>query len=76
MILVGDTVVIDVVETGNVEDDYYTLQYNGKYGEVKAKLANEVCEVTVDGVERPCYFYEYELTKRQRPAVTKRGKRK
>lgn len=67
MILVGDTVIVDVIETGEVEDDFYCLQYNGKYGEVTA-VKGEVCTVQIDGVERPCYFYEYELTKRQRPA--------
>lgn len=73
MILVGDTVIVDVVETGNAEDDYYCGMYNGKYGNVTAKMQNDVCEVQVDGVERPCYFYEYELTKRQRPAKGKKG---
>jgi hypothetical protein len=75
MILVGDTVIVDVVETGDPEDDYYCGLYNGKYGNVTA-IKGSVCTVEIDNVERPCYFYEYELTKRQRPAVTKRGKRK
>lgn len=75
MILVGDIVVVDVVETGDPEDDYYCSLYNGKFGEVIARLQKDVLAVDMDGQERTCYFYAHELTKRQRPEVKRRGKR-
>lgn len=75
MILVGDTVIVDIVETGDPEDDYYCGMYNGKYGEVVARLQKDVLAVEIDGAERTCYFYAHELVKRQRPAVKRRGKR-
>jgi hypothetical protein len=67
LILIDDYVMVDTIDTGDAEDDYYCGMYNGKKGYVTALKPNDVVEVAIKGVERPCYFYTYELTKIKRP---------
>ena len=62
MLLVGDNVQVQYIETTDPEDEHYLTLHKGKTGVITAVKGNSY-EVKLNGLDRLTYFYSHELSK-------------